>query len=530
MPEQACFQIPSAAIGIDNLSRGRFRHGVDREVAALEVLLQCDVWSKLGGEPLVAQANFALESRESVFLVRAWMQKYREFAPYWHESVTLQLIGAGADNDPIALVYRTSEQTIPNRAANQVDFHTSILPGVLMRRAQDRVFCVADWSCGLVTGSRGPAHGSSDRAASEEIHSRGGLLLRLLLITGLVATLSGCYVMQAATGEMHVLEARKPIDKVIVDPATPEPLKETLNEVRAAREFASRELELPDNKSYRTYSNINRPFVVWNVVATPEFSVHPKLWCFPIVGCVSYRGYFSEKHAREFAEGLKKRGFDVTLDGVPAYSTLGKFADPVLSTMLPYGPDELAATIFHELAHQLLYVKNDTQFNEAFATTVENAGLERWLKFNGRADAFQRYRKDSTRERQFVELFAHTRSQLAKLYASGVAPEEMRQKKAQAFADLASEVRDLEMRLGLHRTLYDHWIKEGLNNARLASEANYYDCVPGFERLLADQGNDLPRFYAAAREMSKLPMAERHAKLCRTPAAPSETTAGGESQ
>jgi predicted aminopeptidase len=399
-----------------------------------------------------------------------------------------------------------------------------------MRRAQDRVFCVADWSCGLVTGSRGPAHGSSDRAASEEIHSRGGLLLRLLLITGLVATLSGCYVMQAATGEMHVLEARKPIDKVIVDPATPEPLKETLNEVRAAREFASRELELPDNKSYRTYSNINRPFVVWNVVATPEFSVHPKLWCFPIVGCVSYRGYFSEKHAREFAEGLKKRGFDVTLDGVPAYSTLGKFADPVLSTMLPYGPDELAATIFHELAHQLLYVKNDTQFNEAFATTVENAGLERWLKFNGRADAFQRYRKDSTRERQFVELFAHTRSQLAKLYASGVAPEEMRQKKAQAFADLASEVRDLEMRLGLHRTLYDHWIKEGLNNARLASEANYYDCVPGFERLLADQGNDLPRFYAAAREMSKLPMAERHAKLCRTPAAPSETTAGGESQ
>jgi predicted aminopeptidase len=399
-----------------------------------------------------------------------------------------------------------------------------------MRRAQDRVFCVADWFCGLVTGSPGPAHGSSDRAAREGVPSGDWLLLRLLLIAGLMATLSGCYVMQAATGEMHVLEARKPIDKVIVDPATPESLKETLTEVRAAREFASRELELPDNKSYRTYSNINRPFVVWNVVATPEFSVHPKQWCFPIVGCVSYRGYFSEKHAREFAEGLRKRGFDVTLDGVPAYSTLGKFADPVLSTMLPYGPDELAATIFHELAHQLLYVKNDTQFNEAFATTVENAGLERWLKFNGRADAFQRYRKDSTRERQFVELFAHTRSQLAKLYASGVAPEEMRPKKAQAFADLASEVRDLEMRLGLHRTLYDHWIKEGLNNARLASEANYYDCVPGFERLLADQGNDLPRFYAAAREMSKLPMAERHAKLCRTPAAPSETTAGGESQ
>ena len=349
------------------------------------------------------------------------------------------------------------------------------------------------------------------------------LLLRPLLIAGLLATLSGCYVMQAATGEMHVLEARKPIDKVIADPGTPDSLKQTLTEVSVAREFASRELKLPDNKSYRTYSNIDRPFVVWNVVATPEFSVHPKQWCFPIVGCVAYRGYFSEKRARSFAEGLEKRGFDVTLDGVPAYSTLGKFADPVLSTMLPYGPDELAATIFHELAHQLLYVKNDTQFNEAFATTVENAGLERWLRFNGRADRFQRYRKDSNRERQFVELFAHTRAQLAKLYASGMAPDELRKKKAQAFMDLASEVRNLEQRLGLRKTLYDRWIKEGLNNARLASEANYYDCVPGFERLLADQSNDLPRFYAAAREMSKLPIAERHAKLCRTPAAPAET-------
>ena len=406
-----------------------------------------------------------------------------------------------------------------------------------MRCAQDRVFCLACRSSDRAVSEEIPSgdrlvHGSSGPARwpSKLPSVSSGLLLRLLLIAGLAATLSGCYVMQAATGQMRVLDARKPIDKVIGDPGTPESLKQTLTEVRAAREFASRRLKLPDNKSYRTYSNINRPFVVWNVVATPEFSVHPKQWCFPIVGCVSYRGYFSEKHARRFAEGLKKRGFDVTLDGVPAYSTLGKFADPVLSTMLPYGPDELAATIFHELAHQLLYVKDDTQFNEAFATTVENAGLERWLKFTGRADRFERYRKDSNRERQFVELFAHTRAQLAKLYASGASPEEMRQKKAQAFADLASEIRSLEKRLGLHRTLYDEWIEEGLNNARLASEANYYDCVPGFERLLADQGDDLQRFYAAAREISKLPMAERHAKLCRTPAAPSETTAGGESQ
>ncbi len=356
-------------------------------------------------------------------------------------------------------------------------------------------------------------------------------VLRVLLLAAVLATLPGCYVMQAANGELNVMRARKPIDKVIADPHTSAPLKDTLTEVKAAREFASRELKLPDNKSYRSYANINRPFVVWNVVAAPEFSVHPKQWCFPIAGCVAYRGYFSEKRARKFAAGLKSRGFDVTLDGVPAYSTLGKFADPVLSTMLPYGPDELAATIFHELAHQLLYVKNDTQFNEAFATTVENAGLERWLAFNGHVERFQRYRKDSAREKQYVELFAHTRAQLAKLYASGEPTEQMREKKATAFEQLAAEIHSLEKSQGLQRqTLYDQWIKEGLNNARLASEANYYDCVPGFERLLADQGNDLPRFYAAAKEMSRLPMAERHAKLCRTPAAPSPDAAGEKSQ
>src|SRR6185437_3809381 len=230
--------------------------------------------------------------------------------------------------------------------------------------------------------------------------------------------------------------------------------------------------------------------------------------------------------ARHFASELSKRGFDVTLDGVPAYSTLGKFADPVLSTMVRYGPDELAAIIFHELAHQLLYVKNDTQFNEAFATTVENAGLERWLAANGHSDRFNRYRKDSARERQYVELLAQTRAQLAKLYASGAPAAEMREKKAQAFEKLAAGIQDLERRQGVHATVYDQWIKEGLNNARLASEANYYDCVPGFERVLADEGNDLVRFYAAARKLAKLPIAERHAKLCRTAVPPGSEAAG----
>src|ERR1700753_1223482 len=226
--------------------------------------------------------------------------------------------------------------------------------------------------------------------------------LRVLLVITLLATLPGCgtmYLAQAAGGQIHVLNARKPIDKVVADPKTPDPLRARLVEVRAARAFAVSELHLPDNRSYRTYADIKRPYVVWNVVATPEFSIEPKHWCFPIAGCVAYRGYFKERSARKFAAKLAAQGFDVTVGGVPAYSTLGKFADPVLSTMMRYDDSDLVAIIFHELAHQLLYVKNDTEFNEAFATMVEQAGLERWLEANGRSDSFQRYRKDSTRER-----------------------------------------------------------------------------------------------------------------------------------
>ena len=324
------------------------------------------------------------------------------------------------------------------------------------------------------------------------------------------------YLAQAAGGQMGVLEARRSIDKVVVDPATPAPLKARLMDVRAARDFAVTDLHLPDNRSYRTYADIKRPFVVWNVVATPEFSVEPKHWCFPIAGCVAYRGYFKEKNARKFAAKLASQGFDITVGGVPAYSTLGKFADPVLSTMMRYGDSELVAIIFHELAHQLLYVKNDTEFNEAFATAVEDEGLQRWLKSQGHPDLMKEFLQDSAHERTFIELFAQSRDRLQKLYASGLPPAELRVKKAAVFSELTDEARALQRKQG--HLYYEPWLKEGLNNAHLASVATYYQCVPGFQRLLAEQGGDLERFYAAARELAKMPRAQRHARLCQAPA------------
>ena len=341
---------------------------------------------------------------------------------------------------------------------------------------------------------------------------------RALLAAAACALLGGCgslYVALAAAGQWRVLRARVPIERLLGDPDTPAPLRARLEAVRAARAFASRELGLPDNKSYRSYADIGRPFVVWNVVATPEFSVEPRRWCFPVAGCVDYRGYFHERRAREFAAELAVRGFDVAVEGVPAYSTLGKFADPVLSSMLRYDDDELAATIFHELAHQLLYVRGDSEFNEAFATAVEDLGLERWLVHQGAPPGrLREFRDQQSHAAALVALLASGRARLRELYASGASPADMRINKALIFHRLAAELRTLERRLGASYPLYEEWIAQGLNNAHLASVATYYDCVPGFKRLLDESGDDLGRFYAAARELARQPRAARHARLC----------------
>jgi predicted aminopeptidase len=353
-------------------------------------------------------------------------------------------------------------------------------------------------------------------------------LARLALIILSTTMLPACgtlYLAQAARGQWQVLHAREPIDKVIADPQTSDGLRARLAEVRAARQFASRELGLPDNSSYRTYADLKRPYVVWNVVAAPEFSVTPQRWCFPIAGCVAYRGYFSERGATKFAAALRKRGFDVFVGGVPAYSTLGKLSDPVLNTMLSYGDEDLAAIIFHELSHQVVYVAGDSEFNEAFAVTVEETGLERWLKARGHEGDLARYKARRQRQQQYLALFTRTRSRLVDLYAEKIPADEMRTRKQAIFAKLADDIRALDAKFG-GRSGYSEWIDAGLNNAHLASVATYYDCVPGFERLLALHNGNLPRFYGAVRDLAKKPRKERHALLCTTPE-PEQTPGSG---
>jgi predicted aminopeptidase len=341
-----------------------------------------------------------------------------------------------------------------------------------------------------------------------------GAPIRAGLIVALIAVSSGgCYVLQSVQGQLALMAKRRPIGRLIEAPSTPRALRSRLEAVAAIRNFASRELGLPDNGSYRSYADIGRPYVVWNVVAASEFSVDARQWCYPIVGCVAYRGYFAESKARRFAARLGGEGFDVTVGGVAAYSTLGHFDDPVLNTMMGWNDVELAAIIFHELTHQLLYVPDDSSFNEALATVVEEEGVRRWLSSQGRSAELRRHLVQQQRYRQVVGLLSATRNELRTVYAAGLGAAQMRERKRSAFASLHAVLAALKAQWGADAPL-DGWLAGDLNNAYLASVATYYSCVPGFERELKAVGGDLPAFYARARALARLDRARRDAAVC----------------
>lgn len=331
-------------------------------------------------------------------------------------------------------------------------------------------------------------------------HVIAAALLRLALVATTAAGLQGCgtaYLAQAAGGQAEVMRAREPIDKVLAHPDTDEALRTLLVRAKRIRDFASSDLGLPDNDAYRSYADIERAYVVWNVVATPELSVSPRQWCFPIAGCVAYRGYFSEEKAKAFAAGLAARGDDITVGGVPAYSTLGRIADPLLSTVGRYSEIDLAALIFHELAHQVLYVPGDSAFNEAFATAVEEEGVARYVAAYLDDAALKAWQQRRKHREQAIAVMAAARKDLAAVYASPVPVEEKRERKKQRFTQLASDLQALEASTGLR--YFAGWRQEGLNNAHLASVATYYDQVPAFEQLLREEcGGYLPCFYVQA--------------------------------
>jgi predicted aminopeptidase len=331
-----------------------------------------------------------------------------------------------------------------------------------------------------------------------------------------LAVAGGCtnfsYYLQAVSGQLELWQRTRAIDEVVSEPDTALPLKKKLQRTLAVRDFASKELALPDNASYKRYADLGRQYVVWNVFAAPEFSLEPVQWCFPFAGCVGYRGYFSETEAEQFARQLAAERRDVYVGGVAAYSTLGWFADPILSTFAHYPDVLLARLIFHELAHQVVYVADDSVFNESFAVTVEREGLRRWLTSNGTDQDREVFRRMSTRRDGFVRLIGTYRERLAALYKSALAPEPMRAQKQRIFAEMDADYQRLKAEWGGFGG-YDRWFAQKPNNAHFVSISIYTQMVPAFEALLRQNGGDLARFYDAVRRLAALPREQRAARL-----------------
>ena len=338
--------------------------------------------------------------------------------------------------------------------------------------------------------------------------------LRWLVLAALLA-LAGCeslsYYAQAIEGQLQMMHRAQPVAEWISNPATPPALRERLELARRIRDFASRELALPDNGSYRSYADLGRPYAVWNVFAAPEFSVKPVQSCFLVAGCVAYRGFFARDDAERYGAKMRKKGLDVFVYGVPAYSTLGWFDDPLLSTFIEYPDWELARLIFHELAHQLVYVKGDTTFNESFAVTVQDVGVGRWLESQKRESEIATYRKAETRYREFVHLIENARARLARLYAEPLQPPAMRAAKRAEFRRLEDRYAALKARWGGYPG-YDYLMAKP-NNALLASISAYSRLVPAFRHELAAVHGKLPAFYARVRALARLPKAKRDAVL-----------------
>lgn len=339
------------------------------------------------------------------------------------------------------------------------------------------------------------------------------------LLLALLGALAGCttvgYYNQAAKGHLALMASARPIADWVEDPATPPALRERLLKAKEMRRFAADSLGLPDNRSYTAYADLQRPAAVWNVFATPELSLELKTWCYPVLGCAGYRGYFERADADAMAARLQAEGYDVNVAPVPAYSTLGWFSDPLLNTFI-FAPDvELARLIFHELSHQVVYARDDTAFNESFATTVEREGVRRWLDAHGDDRQRAAWTDYARRREEFLALLLASRRRLEGIFGSDASVEAKRSAKAAALEDLQREYRRLRDERWNGYAGYDRFFERKPTSAHLAAVGAYNDWVPAFDALLAARGGNLPAFYASVRELADLDKPGRTAALRR---------------
>ena len=338
------------------------------------------------------------------------------------------------------------------------------------------------------------------------------LLVAAILVVGGCA--SAGYYAQSIGGHLDLMARRQDVGALVNDESTPPNLRRKLERAETIRAFAVEELALPDSGSYRSYVDVGKPYVTWNVVATPALSLEPKTWCFPVVGCVTYRGYFEEADARSYGDELAADGLDVTVVGARAYSTLGWFDDPILNTILFDAEYRFAGTLFHELAHERVFVSGDSAFNESYAVAVEREGVRRWLARTGGPGMQRAYEEEHARREAFLSVVMSARNRLEALYASDLDDSEKLRDKAAIFDSLRRDYAKLKAGWGGYAG-YDGWFEEDLNNAKLALLDTYNVHVVAFEVMLAEQNGDMERFHQAVEALSKLPKDERDAALAR---------------
>ena len=324
----------------------------------------------------------------------------------------------------------------------------------------------------------------------------------IVFLTLITACSSVSFYSQGVIGHSRLMLARQSVDKVLIK--AEEPLASQLKLSKELKRFAIEKLALPDSNSYNSYVALKRDFPVWTVVAAEEFSVEPKQWCYLIIGCAAYRGYFNEQRAIKYAHRLSEKGFETTVGGAPAYSTLGWFADPILPSMLRYGDVNFAETLFHELAHQLLYINGDSAFNEAFATVVGQQGVLMWLA-DQRPEELENYRSQLKATEVFNDLLSRYKKHLGALYLRDLENIDKRHEKAMIFIELEKEYQHIKDQQWAGKGWYDRWFERPVNNARLASFSTYYERVTDFEALLIDCDNDLPRFYKTLSTLKRNP-------------------------
>jgi len=330
------------------------------------------------------------------------------------------------------------------------------------------------------------------------------IFLSLLVIFFLPACSNLSYYIDAANGNFDLLNKAQPIDKILQQPDLDEKFRQQLITFQQARNFASQNLFLPDNDSYRSFSDLGRDYVVWNVVATSEFSIEPKKWCFLFIGCLNYRGYFEKHKVYTYADELKKQGLDVYVSGVSAYSTLGWFDDPIVSSMLYDNEARRVGIIFHELAHQIAYRKNSTTFNESFAMVVEDEGVQRWFKSHNKPALLNQYKEDKARRRQFHKMLVQTKNKLELLYSRSLSDTEKRQQKSHYFKQIKDDYIKLRQQWDGYSG-YDQWMSQPLNNAHFVQVQTYFDLVPMFRAMLGQKNHDLQAFYNEVIKFSELP-------------------------